>query len=357
MKKNAILYSAILFVLLLASACAPALGSTAELASGDEMEAIPVTGDSEALQEGVEADAPAEMEVPAEAMEAPALLMPAEPADPNRTLRDSDSSLRAWEKRTLGVDKFLESLYERPFTSREMVYQPELDIITTDFSFDDDFFYFTIRLFGPDENGTLSGVYGVEFDRSLNGRGDLAVLSENTGEAWSAQGVMVYEDASGEVGGPKPLIADAGFDGSGYDTPVGLAAERAAHARIDPQDENAVQIAVSRALLGDPEKFLWGAWSIGDFSTFGADMWDFNDRMGPGAAGSPLRDDSNYPIKELYSIDNTCRLPYGFPQSGGFPGMCKVGVPQEEPEKSGKPGFSCPPGYFEIDGVCYQIPR
>jgi len=355
MKKNTILYSGIMLILLLASACAPVISGAV---IGDEAAAIPVTGDAEILQESAQADAPTEMEAPAEAAEASALLMPSEPADPDRTLRDSDSSLRAWENRTLGADKFLESLYERPFTSREMVYQPELDIITTDFSFDNDFFYFTIRLFGRDETGALSGVYGVEFDRSLTGRGDLAVLAENAGEDWSAQGVMVYEDASGEVGGPKPLVADADFNGSGYDTPVGLAAERAAHARLDPQDENAVQIAVSRALLGNPEKFLWGAWAIGDFGAFGASMWDFNDRMGPAVAGSPIRDDSNYPIKELYSMDNTCRLPYGFAQSGNYPGMCKVGIPQvEEKEKKGKPGFSCPPGYFPIGDVCYQIPR
>ena len=160
------------------------------------------------------------------------------------------------------------------------------------------------------------------------------------------------------MGGLKPLIADAGFQGDGYVTEISLGGNRTAFARLDPQDENAVQITVSRALLGDPEKFLWGAWAIGDLSAFGADMWDFNDRMRPAAAGSPIRDDSNYPVKDLYSMDNTCRLPYGFPQSGSSPGMCKVGIPQvEETEKSGKPGFSCPPGYFPIGDVCYQIPR
>ena len=93
-----------------------------------------------------------------------------------RTLKDSDSSIRAYENRAVTGDNFLNNLYERPFTSQEMVYQPDLDIITVDFGDGENFFYFTIRLYGmnPDEWG-LNGVYGVEFDRTLTGRGDLVV--------------------------------------------------------------------------------------------------------------------------------------------------------------------------------------
>ena len=78
----------------------------------------------------------------------PPLNMPGDIPDPNRTLADSDSSIRAEEHRVLSGDNFNNNLYERPFTSREMVYQPDLDIITVDFAFDDDYFYFTINLNG-----------------------------------------------------------------------------------------------------------------------------------------------------------------------------------------------------------------
>ena len=126
-------------------------------------------------------------------------------------------------------------------------------------------------------------------------------------------------------------------------------------ARIDPQDEAAVQIAVSRSLLGDPEQFLWGAWADNGLREVG--MFDYNDTMGPGEAGSPYRGDKDYPLKGLYNLDNTCRLPYGFAQSGNFPGMCKIGIPptkQPEPGQPDEPG--CPPGTFPVDGQCLSIP-
>jgi hypothetical protein len=42
-------------------------------------------------------------------------LMPGEPPTPDRTLQDSDSSLRAYEHRVLSGDNILNNLYERPF--------------------------------------------------------------------------------------------------------------------------------------------------------------------------------------------------------------------------------------------------
>lgn len=41
------------------------------------------------------------------------------------------------------------------------------------------------------------------------------------------------------------------------------------------------------------------------------------------AAGSPIKTDPDYPLKTLFSLDNTCRLPYGFDQiASSIPGMC-----------------------------------
>jgi len=250
-----------------------------------------------------------------------------------RTLEDSDSSLRASENRTLGTDKFLDNLYERPFTSQEMIYQPELDIITTDFGEDDSTFFFTIHLYGQNlQEWGLTGTYGIEFDRSLNGRGDLLVLANGFDEDWSAEGVMIYTDANRDVGGPQPMVADENFSGTGYDTLVLADGENFAFARRDPEDDNGVQFAISKTILEDPEEFLWGAWAIGDINAFSVDKFDFNDTMGPGEAGSPLRDNPDYPIQNLYSMDNTCRLPYGFEQVGFYPGMCIIGVQAKAPK-------------------------
>jgi len=255
-----------------------------------------------------------------------ALLMPVEPPETERTLKDFDSSIRASENRAVSGDKFLDNLYERPFTSQEMIYQPDLDIFTVDFSNDENFFYFTITLYGmnPDEWG-LNGMYGVEFDRTKTGRGDLIVWVENPQEDWSVENVSVFADKNGDVGGPQPIVADAGFKGSGYDTRVELEGNKSAFARISPDDPVAIQIAVSRDLLDNPAEFLWGAWA--DNGLKNETMLDYNDAMGPGEAGSPINTDDNYPLNALYNLDNTCRLPYGFEQVGThIPGMC-ISVP------------------------------
>jgi len=50
---------------------------------------------------------------------------------------------------------------------------------------------------------------------------------------------------------------------------------------------------------------------------------DNNDSMGPGEAGSTLKYDTDYPLKALYNVDNTFRLPYGSTEiSASVPGMC-----------------------------------
>ena len=258
-------------------------------------------------------------------------MMPGEPPETERTLKDSDSSIKAHENRAVSGDRFLDSLYERPFTSQEMVYQPDLDIYSVDFAHDEDFFYFTINLYGlnPDDL-VLTGIYGIEFDRTMTGRGDLIVLAENPQDDWSVENLSVYTDINGDVGGPNPMIANAGFEGDGYDTLMEPEGDKAAFARLAPDDPEAVQIAVSRNLLENPTKFLWGAWA--DNGLKNVAMFDYNDTMGPTEAGSPIKGDEDYPLDALYNLDNTCRLPYGFEQMGVLlRGMCITMLPAPEP--------------------------
>jgi len=264
-------------------------------------------------------------------------IFPNEIPDPVRTLADSDSSLRASEHRVLSGDNFLENLYERPFTSQEMIYQPDVDIYSVDFAYDVEFYYFTINLNGvDDQSGELQGVYGIEFDRSLRGRGDLLVLVENLTEEWSIINVTVLVDINGDVGGPQPIVADEGFQGSGYDEEFFLEGEKVAFTRLSPENDDSVQFAVSRALLDNPEGFLWGAWADKGLKNFGE--FDYNDTMGSAEAGSPFIDKDDYPIDALFSLDNTCRLPYGFEQIGASnPGICKSVPPPLKPTKQPPP--------------------
>lgn len=263
------------------------------------------------------------------------LLMPGEPPESERILEDTDSSIRAYEKRALTGDNILKNLYERPFTAEEMVYLPDVDIQTAEIANDETFFYFTITLKDVDTStGTLTGTYGIEFDRTKTGRGDLLVMASAPQPEWSTGNLSVYADTNGDVGGIKPILAEAGFAGDGYETAIALKGDRVAYARIDPEDTAVIQIAVSRALLEDTEEFLWGAWA--DKVVKDPTKFNYNDAFGPNEAGSPLKLSGDYPLKALHSLDNTCRLPYGFGATGRIPGMC-ISIPKVEKEK-GKPG-------------------
>jgi hypothetical protein len=250
------------------------------------------------------------------------MLVAGEVTSPLRILEDADSSLRASEKRAVSGDKILDNLYERPFTSKTMLYQPDLNILKVSIAGDADFYYFTITLDGLDPaTKTLTGTYGIEFDRTKTGRGDLLVRAGTLKEEWSLENVHAYIDQNKDVGGYKPIVGEEGFKGDGYETEVKLEGDKVAYARTVPGDPPIVQIAVSKVLMGNAAEFLWGGWADGGVND--PKLFDYNDNFGPDAAGSPINTAKEYPLKGLYSMDNTCRLPFGFePPMGTVPGMC-----------------------------------
>jgi len=240
---------------------------------------------------------------------------------PEITLQDTDGSQLAREKRVLSGDHFLESLYERPFTSLEMAYLPDVDIQSATAAADENFFYFTITLKSVDATaGKLTGSYGIEIDRGKRGRGDLLVWGRNFGPNWSADSVAVYIDPDKDVGGLNPLIANEWHVGDGYETSVAYDGDKVAYARLAPGDIQVVQLAVSRTLLGGADEFLWSAWADRGWQDPG--RFEYNDFIGPGAAGSPIKYTDYYPVKDLYGLDNTCRRAYGFEPDYMIRGMC-----------------------------------
>ncbi len=342
---------------LLAAACG---GGTPALSEADSQATVAALVEAKAAQtaaaieepaaEAPAAQAPADTPQPApeptvEATAVQAQVMPNDPPKPERTLEDVGSSHFASEHKVTSGENYLNNLFERPFTSQEMIYQPDLDITTVDQAQDDAFYYFTIRLYGMNmQGGGLKGVYGIEFDRTLTGRGDLLVQVLDPAYEWSVQGVTIYGDRNRDVGGPRPIQADTDFNGSGYDMTIEQDGEKTAFARIDPKDGNAVQLAVSKALLGNPEGFAWGAWA--DNGLKDVTKFDYNDTMGPTAAGSPIKD-KYYPVKDIYNLDNTCRLLVGTSEETLIPGLCKIGVVAYEKE-SGGGGKTC---YCEKAGL------
>ena len=260
-------------------------------------------------------------------------LSPGEPPEPSRVLEDADGGLRRDEKRTLSGDAILDNRYERPFTQTAMDYEPDVDIQKAEIANDDAFYYFTIRVKGMDMGaGQFTAFYGVEFDRTQTGRGDLLVLASDPQPEWSTANVFIYADKNGTVGGLRPMVAEANMGSDGYESTLAMQGDQVAFARVDPKDPYAVQLAISRFLVKEGE-FLWGAWvdkGVKDPSKF-----DYNDTFSPVVAGSPLKPDVDYPLKALFSVDNTCRLPYGEVKSTAVPGICKSVPKAVKPEKGG----------------------
>jgi hypothetical protein len=66
---------------------------------------------------------------------------------------------------------------------------------------------------------------------------------------------------------------------------------------------------------------------------------DYVDRFKAEDAGSPVRDNKYYPIKDLFLVDNVCRAPFGFKSNGYEPQLCPSTEPPatKRPKATGEP--------------------
>ena len=283
------------------------------------------------------------------------------PAEPSSVAGDQDSSVTAEEKRAPSGDRFTFGRYERPFNADTMdVYYPYLDIQTNFLYKDDSWLYAVITLKGGDQNQSLAGKYGVEFDLDVDGRGDwLITAGQPSSMEWSTDRVQAWFDTNKDVGGDLAVNADEKSDGNGYETNVfdsGQGSDPdAAWARVSPQDPNTVQIAVKRSLFDGDETLMAGVWA--GSAVLDPALFDLNDHFTQDQAGSSLVEfEFYYPVKAISEVDNACRVALGFQPSGNEPGLCPL-PPQE---KRDKPPSDCPPErvYCVVLGnqtICYCL--
>jgi len=112
---------------------------------------------------------------------------------------------------------------------------------------------------------------------------------------------------------------------------------------------NVVELAFKNSLTGGEKgKFIWLPWSDADMLDWS--LFDYNDHFTLEQAGYPKKDDlKNYPIKAIWGVDNTCRIPSGFTPTGSMPGLCPNYDPASVSHGSGKqcppcnPAAACPP--------------
>ncbi|MBW8009843.1 MAG: hypothetical protein FVQ83_01195 [Chloroflexi bacterium] len=254
------------------------------------------------------------------------LTQPSDPGTVNSFVVDRSSENLASERRAI-ADSFNFDLFERPFTSEVMDYLAYLDITRGELSVAAPWVYITIYLEGAPPNGS-SASYGIEIDLDVDGRGDwliIGVVPDSTN--WTTNDMRAYQDSAGDVGGLTPVLSDApdpalnGYDDLVFDQGYGPDPD-AAWIRRDPTDPNHVQLAFKHSLIASDAYFLWGVWS--DEGVKQPGWFDYNDHFTLVEAGSPAIESSEYPIKALAALDNTCRWGYGFVPTGSEPGACYV---------------------------------
>jgi hypothetical protein len=263
------------------------------------------------------------------------LVRPGEPGNPNTWVTDNSTKSRAASKST-GADSFNTNFLERPFTSEQMDYQGYLDLTRVNLSFVSPWVYTTFVLEDSPPEDT-EAVYALEIDLESDGRGDWLILGQvPPGTEWTTVGAQAFRDTNGDVGGFSPMNAENpnpswdGYETLVFEDYVGSDPDLV-WIRRDPANANQVQLAFKYSLIGSDGSFAFGGWADEGMRDPGA--FDYNDSMTFDQAGSPYAESSKYPIKELASVDNTCRWTYGYEPTTSFPGLCPLpATPTPTPE-------------------------
>jgi hypothetical protein len=267
---------------------------------------------------------------------------------------DYDSSVTAEQKKSNGGDRFTFEQFERPFNANSMdVYYPNLDIIDTFVYQDDTWVYGTIQVVDR-STATLSPYrFAMQLDTEADGKGEILVIASNPESTdWTVTGVQVFQDANSDVGDLTAMFTDEdATDGDGFESMIfdqGKGGDPdSAWVRVSPNNPNIVELAIKRSVMNNTFIYMVNMWA--GHATLDPALFDFSDQYTHEQAGAADPDLPNfYPIKEVYELDNSCRMAVGFHPSGSEPGLCAVLAPVK-PEG----GPSCNPSTSDL-GICAQ---
>lgn len=246
-----------------------------------------------------------------------------------QTVHDQVDENTAPKKEAYGGDDFSIGRYERPF-DQKMNYMPLTDLVTVQMSREDPLWIYV--LFKVDRPfvsvPSAKPYFMLELDTNLDNRGDyLIVTGLPKSTDWSTDTVKVLTAPDFNIGGTIAIKPDAevsegrGYyeeifnDGKGQDSDL-------AWSKLSKVDPAIVLIAFKNTLTGGEKGgFIWLPWA--DEGQFDLSLFDFNDHFTLEQAGFPIKTDlKNYPLKALWGIDNTCRMPSGFKPDKTLIGLC-----------------------------------
>lgn len=321
MKNCAFRYLCITLVMTLGVACTPS--SPTESAASSPIGIVSGSSPNASTQASNPAPTPATTAgIPVTGhLMTPAEVVPA----PAKMIDDVESSGTGPEGRAPYGDSYKLNRFERPFL-QDMTYVPDLDIHKFGVSEDEDWYYISIQLIGDDPNRELGIYYGAEIDLNADGFGDYVIWARPPyHDQWDTSSVQIFQDSNLDGGGLSAIQSDAVFDGDGYDT---LAFDGSGAENADPDLAWVRWISAEHALVQFAFKKIWSgsAFMVGVVSDAGlkdVSKYDYNDYITSVEAGSPVRENENYPLGLLYAVDNTCWEPYGMHTTGYEPKLCQ----------------------------------
>jgi hypothetical protein len=268
------------------------------------------------------------------------VMVPLEAPQSGKLVYDVDTQPTGAEGRTPYGDSYQINRLERPFL-QSMTYVPELDIQTYTVSSDKDWWYVSVVLAGTSSDPAKAPNYGVELDRDHDGFGDYLIWAHPPyGSAWDTAPVEIFQDKNHNTGGLSGEKCDAPITTDGYETKIfnggnGDSDPDVAWVRLISSARPQVQFAFKKSWSGTV--FMLGV--LADSGLKDPQKLDYIDRFTPEEAGSPVRDNSNYPLKALYLVDNACREAFGFAPTGYEPQLC----PRVEPTRKPRAPTGVPP--------------
>jgi hypothetical protein len=267
-------------------------------------------------------------EKPVEALPLSHHLTPGDFTGVGQVIIDESSADSAPQNRVSGGDEYYDGRFERPF-DQKMGYLGNLDIVrATLIRTDPDFVYVTIQVARPVSAAINNqAYYGLELDLNRDGRSMFMIRGLGPlSETWSTEGVDVWKSTASEQPaavaeeGIIPVTGSLGFDanlmkaGRGSDTDL-------AWIRLKPGTDDTVEIAFKNSIIGGTKgKFIWQPFTDG--AIFSEKSYDLQVNYSLEQAGSPYRGEPDYPLKDVFAVDNTCRAASGYEPTSSATGLC-----------------------------------
>lgn len=254
------------------------------------------------------------------------------------------SDCNTGERKSLGVttlvgvdcDNWNEADLERPVELSSGNYLPAVDIVRAQMGETQGWIFGKISLY-QDAAGQIPANLMVmfEIDIDLDSRGEYLILAKGINSSeWTTNGVQVWWDQTGDVGGEKPHVPDGAL-GDGYETLLFDSGQGEdpdlAWVRISPEDSASVEFAFKTEILPENRMFAWWAWTI--LGELDPQMMEIVDSLTTTSSSQ---------------MDNTCSWIFNGKPTNLLKNICDFEIPSTTPVPTPTPqqseGVVCPPG-------------